>query len=106
MVKGKSSRGVATRSIRRGHPERIITMPPTQPCVAAFDVGRNLDINLMGQRAPIDFTSQRASIDLTSQKAPIDFSDTIGDKAFANNIDFPDCITIDINFKRPVLLMK
>ena len=80
VKKGKSSRGVVARSIRRGHPERIQTMPPTQPSVAAVDVGDNFDVNLM------------------SQKTPIDLSDMIGDKAFANNIDFPDCLTIDIKF--------
>ena len=71
---------MAARTIRRGHPERIPTMPPAQPCVAAIDVSANFDIDLM---------SQRASIDL---------SDTIGDKAFANHIDFPDCFTIDLDF--------
>ena len=80
VQKGKSSRGVVARSIRRVHLERIPTMPPTQPSVAAVDVGDNFDVNLM------------------SQKTPIDLSDMIGDKAFANNIDFSDCLTIDINF--------
>ena len=110
MVKGgRTSRG-CTGSARLVTPAWTQSRPPAQP-VAAVDVSVSQVDSSVDLSVPINFVNNdqppTASINQSSgnfvgstenPRVPVNLADLDG-VGYPTNIDFPDCLTIDINFK-------
>ena len=113
MVKGgRTSRG-STGSARLVRPAWTQSRPPAQP-VAAVDVSvlqvdrtvdPNVPINLANHGQSPTINPNQSDGDFVGSNVdhsvPIDLAD-IAAQVYATQLDFPDCFSIDVNFKESV----